>query len=210
METGIDALDTSIHKTNRWLKEIQGELGWNDRRRTWSGLRAVLHALRDRLTFNEAFDLAAELPMVVRGMYTEGWERRPKPLRLRSRDEFLMLVSENLSRSPQVEPEPLVRAVFGVLRRHLCSAEIDHVLRMLPEPVRGLWPHVEATEPRAATPTRPNGSHARRTVARRAKREISLALARARAGGAREQDLPLMVSRGRAGPSRRRRPARRI
>jgi uncharacterized protein (DUF2267 family) len=31
----------------------------------------VLHALRDRLTVEEASDLAAQLPMLIRGLYYE-------------------------------------------------------------------------------------------------------------------------------------------
>src|SRR5262245_47005185 len=141
METGIAAIDTSIHKTHVWLKELMWELEWTSRARAWSGLRAVLHALRDRLMFEEAFDLAAELPMVVRGMYAEGWDRRRRAMKLRSKEEFLTLVAENLFRAPDTDPEPLTRAVFGLLSRHLDIGEIDQVRSMLPDPVRRLWPN---------------------------------------------------------------------
>ena len=198
METGIAALDTSIHKTNVWLKELLWELEWPSRPRAWSGLRAVLHALRDRLTFEEAFDLAAELPMVVRGMYVEGWDRRRRPLKLRTKEDFLTLVAENLVRAPDVDPEPLTRAVFGLLARHVDSGEIGHVRSMLPEPVRRLWPaREERLPPRSSSSETAGGRNGagRRTALRQAKREIHHAIARARARGVPAQDLPLLESR---------------
>ena len=211
METGIAALDTSIHKTHVWLKELLWELEWTSRPRAWSGLRAVLHALRDRLTFEEAFDLAAELPLVVRGMYVEGWDRRRRGMKLRSKEEFLTLVAENLFRAPDADPEPLTRAVFGLLSRHLDIGEIDQVRSMLPEPVRRLFPSSPQKQPSRdarVEPGRDGGGG--RAALRQAKREIHHAIAKARARGVRSQDLPLLESRPKRAPARaaRRRPTR--
>jgi uncharacterized protein (DUF2267 family) len=205
METGIAALDTSIHKTNVWLKELLWELEWTSRARAWSGLRAVLHALRDRLTFEEAFDLAAELPLIVRGMYTEGWDRRRRPMKLRSKEEFLTLVAENLVRAPDVDPEPLTRAVFGLLARHLDSGEIGQVRSMLPDPVRRLWPAAPARPSERPSFERGGNGEGQRTALRQAKREIHHAIAKARARGVRAQDLPLLESRPKRAPGRARR-----
>ena len=41
--------------------------------KAYLALRTVLHALRDRLTLEEAVQLGAQLPMLVRGFYYEGW-----------------------------------------------------------------------------------------------------------------------------------------
>ncbi len=61
--TGLEVFDRTLHKTHTWLKEIMGELGTEDRHRAYMALRAVLHALRDRLTVEEVAQLGAELPM---------------------------------------------------------------------------------------------------------------------------------------------------
>ena len=205
METGIAALDTSIHKTHVWLKELMWELEWTSRARAWSGLRAVLHALRDRLTFEEAFDLAAELPMVVRGMYAEGWDRRPRPMRLRSKEDFLTLVAENLVRAPDVDPEPLTRAVFGLLARHVDRGEIGQVRSMLPDPVRRMWPDLDQPPSRQPRSEAGQDGGSGKSALRQAKREIHHAIAKARARGVRAQDLPLLESRPKRAPARRRR-----
>jgi uncharacterized protein (DUF2267 family) len=55
------------------LKQIETELGWeNHRNMSYAALRPVLHALRDRLTVQEAADLAAQLPLLVKGIFFDG------------------------------------------------------------------------------------------------------------------------------------------
>ncbi len=69
--TGLKAFDTTVEKTNLWLKEIMAEMGTNDRHRAYLALSAVLHALRDRLPMEEAIQLGAQLPMLIRGLFYE-------------------------------------------------------------------------------------------------------------------------------------------
>jgi hypothetical protein len=71
--------------TNSWLKELMELMGWEDRHRAYHALRVVLHALRDHLTIDEVVTLGAQLPMLVRGFYYEGWH--PTPLTLYERVE---------------------------------------------------------------------------------------------------------------------------
>ena len=87
--TSIAAIESSIHTTNTWLKELMEELGWDDRQRAYRALAVVLHALRDRLSVAEAADLGAQLPMLVRGLYYEGWTPKGKPIKERKREDFL-------------------------------------------------------------------------------------------------------------------------
>jgi uncharacterized protein (DUF2267 family) len=71
--TGLEIFDTTVQKTHIWLNEIMDELGWEDNwHRAYLALRTVLHELRDHLTTEEATDLGAQLPMLVRGFYYEG------------------------------------------------------------------------------------------------------------------------------------------
>jgi uncharacterized protein (DUF2267 family) len=72
--TGLEVFDETLQKTSIWLKEIEQAIG-PDRHRAYHALRAVLHCLRDRLTVNEAAQLADQFPMLIRGIYYEAWLR---------------------------------------------------------------------------------------------------------------------------------------
>ncbi len=78
--TGLEVFDKTIQTTNSWLNEIGEDLG-PDRQRCYNALRAVLFALRDRLTVEEAADLSAQLPMLIRGIFYEGYRPSIMPQR---------------------------------------------------------------------------------------------------------------------------------
>ena len=86
-----------MHKTHSWLKELLRILNWDDRHRAYLGLRATLHALRDRLTIDEVTQLSAQLPMLIRRFYFEGWDPSGKPLRERHKEQFLERIQQELS-----------------------------------------------------------------------------------------------------------------
>lgn len=68
-------------------------------------LRRVLRALRDRLPPEEASHLASELPMLLEGVFYEGWRPASTPVRIRDRREFLDGMREPLrSRVPNPGP----------------------------------------------------------------------------------------------------------
>jgi uncharacterized protein (DUF2267 family) len=121
--TGLEVFDTTVHRTNSWLKELMEELRWQDRHKAYHTLRAVLHALRDRLTVEEAAHLGAQLPMLMPGFYYEGWDPTGKPLKARSREQFLARLGEELHLDQPVDCERVVTAVFAVLERRVTEGE---------------------------------------------------------------------------------------
>lgn len=60
----------------------------------YHALRGVLFTLRDRPTPDEAAHLAAQLPLLVRGIYYEGYQPSNKPERYRDKDEWLRRVHQ--------------------------------------------------------------------------------------------------------------------
>ena len=104
-------------------------------------LRAVLHTIRDRLTIEEVADLGAQLPMLVRGIYYEGWKPGHHPIKKsRKREEFLAPIGDAFRDHPEVSPEGVLWAVFKVMERHITAGEINDVKQILPESVRALCP----------------------------------------------------------------------
>ena len=138
--TGLEVFDTTVHKTNSWLKKLMQELHREDRRKAYLALRATLHALRDRLTVEEVAQLGAQLPMLIRGFYYEGWDPTGKPLKIRDKEEFLGLVAEEFRTDDTLNPELIARAVFKVLSDRVTAGEIEDVKHVMPAEIRELWP----------------------------------------------------------------------
>lgn len=138
-ETGIRGLDTTIQKTNEWINEVKDEIGCMDRNDAYLALRSTLHALRDRLMPEEAIDLGAQLPMLIRGIYFEGYTTSGKPVTVRRKHEFLDLVERELGRNPEIDPEDAAEGVFAVLGRKISEGEIRDIKSMLPKEIDELW-----------------------------------------------------------------------
>jgi uncharacterized protein (DUF2267 family) len=137
--TGLEVFDKTLQTTNTWLKEIGDQIG-PDRHRCYQALRAVLFTLRDRLTPDESAHLAAQLPMLVRGIYYEGYQPAGKPNRIRSRDEFLQTIGGHLEHTRPLGADQAARAVFKVLDHYLDPGEMAEVKQSLPQDIRTLFP----------------------------------------------------------------------
>ena len=103
-------------------------------------MRAVLHQLRDRLTVDEGVQFAAQLPLILRGIYYEGWQPRHVPNKgIGTHEAFLdALTMRMLPR--RLPPEPIAQSVFSLLAHHLDPGEIADVIGQLPDDIKGLWP----------------------------------------------------------------------
>lgn len=138
--TGLDVFDTTIQKTNNWLYDLMQVLRWSDKHKAYLALRATLHALRDRLTVEEVAHLGAQLPMLIRGFYYEGWDPTGKPLRERHKEQFLARIEQQFNDDDSIDPEVVARAVFFVLGHRVSEGEIEDVKQILPAEIRHLWP----------------------------------------------------------------------
>ena len=138
--TGLPVFDTTLQKTNLWLKELMQLLDWDDRQKSYLALRATLHALRDRLTIEETAQLAAQLPMLVRGFYYEGWDPTGKPEKARREEEFLARIASEFRQEDSVDPKRVAQAVFALLAAEVSAGEIEDVQQLLPIELRRLWP----------------------------------------------------------------------
>jgi uncharacterized protein (DUF2267 family) len=138
-QTGVTAFDSTIQTTNVWLHDILERLAWADRHRAYHALRAVLHALRDRLPVDQVAALGAQLPMLIRGFYYEGWHPAATPTRERRKEDFLAHVAAAFRDGPGIDAEEVARAVFQVIAKHVTPGEIEHVKIALPGEIRSLW-----------------------------------------------------------------------
>lgn len=134
----------AVQQAQEWLKELRDNGDLVDLDEALAVLRAVMHQLRDRLTVEEAVDLAAQLPIIVRGLYFEGWQPHKVPHKIQSRQQF---VEETLAHLlPRTLPaERAIRDVFALLAHHCDPGEIADVIAQLPTELKELWPESAQT-----------------------------------------------------------------
>jgi uncharacterized protein (DUF2267 family) len=135
-----DVLEHGVERTRRWIEETAAELGTDDMLPASRTLKAVLHAIRDRIAATEAPHLAAELPERLRWAFYEHWDPSGVPLTYRDRDEFLRRVAEEARLASAMEASFAVFCVMTVMCRHLSAEEIEHISRALPAELRGVSP----------------------------------------------------------------------
>jgi uncharacterized protein (DUF2267 family) len=137
MSTGtVDSIERTVHKTNEWVNEVARELGTDDEAKAWRVLRAFLETVRDRLTVEEAAQLGAQLPQLVRGAFYEGFDPTRQPVKLRDREEFLQVVAERAQLADLDEAARAAAAATRVLRSRITEGEFDDALAQLPAEIR--------------------------------------------------------------------------
>jgi len=136
--SGVAALDHTVQETNVWLGAVADQLHFEDRHHAYIALRAVLHALRDRLPPEVAVHLGAQLPMLVRGVYYEGWHMTGKPVKDRTVQEFADHVLKELPPRFPMDPLTVARGVFEVIWERLDPGEFAKLMDHLPASVRSL------------------------------------------------------------------------
>lgn len=127
--------DSASQKATLWLKDIQATGKALNRFQAYAALRAVLHALRDCLPPAAAGKLAAQMPLLIKGVFFDGWKVAAKPSRL-SREEFMSRIRDELRGQSNVNPALALEAVVRALYRNISCSEIEAMCYVLPRHVR--------------------------------------------------------------------------
>ena len=130
-----------VVETRQWIAEIAGEMGGATFQTARHALRGVLFALRERTPASEAVDLAAQLPLLLRGLFFAGPRGWPRRRRNRDGPSFLdRVASELLPLRDERSMLDDVRAALAVLGSHVTAGELRQVRALLPAEIRTLWP----------------------------------------------------------------------
>ncbi|HSF93856.1 MAG TPA: DUF2267 domain-containing protein [Thermohalobaculum sp.] len=137
--TGLAVFDETVHTTNTWLHELSSRMGWDDRQKAYRVLRHGLHALRDRLPLTEAAQFSAQLPILLRGVFFEGWRPAAAPSQARTIDEFLSGLRAAFDQDPEFDAEAAFRELINVMKMHVSAGEIEDMRRAMPDEIKQLW-----------------------------------------------------------------------
>ena len=123
----------TTHKSQLWINEMQKELKWLNGDSLYHLLRAVLHSLRDQMSVHEAAHFAAQLPLLLRGTFYEGWNPRAEQLRGVSKDDFLEAVKKRLNPvgETKFELETGVLTALNVIKKHISAGEMDDLVAVV-------------------------------------------------------------------------------
>ncbi|WP_374650869.1 DUF2267 domain-containing protein [Dongia sp.] len=135
----LPILDKSIEDVHLWLNALMRHLDGRDRVQAFHVLKAVLHALRDRIGPENAVHFSAQLPLLIRGLFFEGWKMSAPASHERHVADFLEHVACSLDENHRGNLEGAVRAVFAVIWERVDQGEVAKLMRILPADIRALW-----------------------------------------------------------------------
>jgi len=138
-KTTISSFSQAADQAQAWVNELADELDWN-KHRAYRLMRSVLHALRDWLPTAEMADLAAQLPVLIRGLYFDGWKPQDTPVTERKKEDFVARIENDLKQDMPNNADAAIRAVFRLLDRHISHGEIVQVRSAMKKALQDLWP----------------------------------------------------------------------
>jgi uncharacterized protein (DUF2267 family) len=138
-ETSISNFSHAAQQAQHWVNELATDLGWSERR-AYHLLKAVLTTLRDWLSPEEAADLSAQLPTLIRGIYFEGWDPTEAPATERKKRDFVIRVERAFGDETNADFDAAINAVFALIDRHISQGESVQVRASMKKSLRQLWP----------------------------------------------------------------------
>lgn len=126
-----------VAKGNEFVRLVADDLQI-PRDKTGRIIRAVLHALRNRLSHEESFQLLAQLPMVLKGVYVDGWHFDKDFTRISHVDDFLDEVRKEdgglagFDFGNNKKAAKAVSAVFKAMNYFISEGEMNDITDVLP------------------------------------------------------------------------------
>lgn len=139
-------LEKYLHETNEYINQLAKDLGHpEERQRVMIIWRAVMHTIRDRIQISESLDLISPLPLILKGMYVNGWKyHETPPYDYESIEQMKTQVKAlqnqygesrfNWSQST----DQIISITLGSLERYFSKGQMEHIRGQLPKDVKGV------------------------------------------------------------------------
>ena len=124
------AFETAVAEADVWLRAMMDELGTKETSVALAALRTGLAAVRDRLTDEEVAELSARLPVIVRGLFFEGWSPAARGASARRQDSLAKDVARR--QSGGLDGERVAGAILRVLARKVPFGRLGSAVSGLP------------------------------------------------------------------------------
>ena len=138
--------DKHAVKASEFLHKVANNLGdKDDLVKAERITKAVLHALRNRLSVEESFQFMAQLPLIIKGIYVDGWKFSKEFVRIKHLEEFIEEVYREAGKTASVDFETessalkSISCVFSAIKNQVSKGEIDHIKAVFPKELKQLW-----------------------------------------------------------------------
>ncbi len=137
---GLEVIDHTVQQTQEWVNELIERLDWISHRDALRLLRVTLHGIRDHLKLDETAQFAAQLPLLIRGMFFEGWVPKNTPVKQRHAVDFVAAIESQVGDVLDYRGAEDIATVFKLLNAKISRGEVADVRASLPGEIRAMWP----------------------------------------------------------------------
>ena len=132
--------DQHCAEGQKFIKELALQLGQpQDLDHAYRVLRSVLHTLRHRIAVEESMHIVSQLPLILKGVYIDGWKITDAISNSKTIEEFLAEV-RSLDRvgpdfADDISTRQKIKTVFLAIRQYVDDGEFRHILLGLPKEI---------------------------------------------------------------------------
>jgi len=128
--------DKHYDEATRFVKSVAKRLGTpRDLEHAVRVLRSVFGVLRRRIVPDESLQLISKLPLLIKGIYVDGWNICEPLSEARTLDEFLLEIRGDSQGRAHLDfsnvelAKKKIISVFNVLKQFVYGGELDDILR---------------------------------------------------------------------------------
>ncbi len=124
-----------------WVKEMEVELQIPAEKAA-RVIRVVLHATRSHLPVNESFHFMAQLPLIWKGIYVDGWKPTKSFQRLQGWNgyfETVRAIDKSLSGfdfGNDQQAKKIILSVWKLVSEHISKNELEQICNTIPGEVK--------------------------------------------------------------------------
>jgi uncharacterized protein (DUF2267 family) len=117
----MNIFETVNAEARVWMRAVMSEGGTTDAETSLKVMAEGLRAIRERLTVEEAAQLGAHLPLLVRGIFFEAWD--PGAHGAQSKTEVLGMLGRRCSGGESATSADVASVLFRVVKARMMSAD---------------------------------------------------------------------------------------
>src|SRR6266404_6506613 len=141
----VNVFDKHCQEGNRFIEDLALQLGTpDDTDHAVRVLRCIFKAVRRRVVPDESLHIVSQLPLILKGMYVDGWDINEPLSEAKTFDEFLDNIRNNTEKNTGVDfsnnelAKKKIMVVFNALKEFISDGDLDNIRDELPKEIAEL------------------------------------------------------------------------